>query len=173
MSEINAYDRAANKFHNSLDITNLPIVSWDMYSSHFLALCKNYKDITSLKLLAKKNKWANDHRPEFELLNKQHVIVVTDSQLRIVHATENIMNMNGYSPKEIIGKKPSMFQGADTCSKTTENIRIAVKNKSPFEAIVLNYRKDGSPYKCWIKGEPVFNRSGEVVNFIAFEKEVA
>ncbi len=173
MSDIKAYDKAANRFHETLDIPNLPLTSWDVYSSHFLALCKNYKDITSLDLLAKKNLWAYDGQFRNELLNKQHVIVVTDAHLRIVHATENIVHMNGYSPKEIIGKKPNMFQGADTCAKTTETIRLAVKNKDPFEAVVLNYRKDGSAYKCWIKGEPIFNVSGEVVNFIAYEKEVA
>jgi len=81
--------------------------------------------------------------------------------------------MNGYSPKDIVGKKPNMFQGSETCPETTRSIRSAVQNKTPFEAIIINYRKDGSSYKCWIKGEPVFNTSGEVVNFIAYEKEVA
>lgn len=173
MSEIKAYDKAANRFHESLDIPNLPLTSWDVYASYFLAICKNSRDIISLDLLAKNNQWAYQNEFGDELLNKQHVIVVTDAELRIVHATENIVNMNGYSPREIIGKKPNMFQGADTCPRTTDKIRSAVKNKRPFEAIVLNYRKDGSAYKCWIKGEPIFNRSGEVVNFIAYEKEVA
>jgi PAS domain S-box-containing protein len=173
MSEIKAYDKAANRFHDSLDIINLPLTSWDVYASHFFALCKNTKDITSLDLLSKNNQWAYENHFGDALLTKQHVIVVTDSQLRIVHATENIITMNGYSPKEVIGKKPNMFQGPGTCPKTTENIRLAVKNRAPFEAVVLNYRKDGSTYKCWIKGEPIFNTSGKVVNFIAYEKEVA
>ncbi len=173
MSEIEAYDKAASKFHDSLDILNLPITSWDMYASHFLTICKHSNDIVSLDLLAKLNKWSYQNHYGNELLYKQHVIVVTDLQLRIVHATKNIINMNGYRSEELIGKRPRMFQGSDTCQKTVQNIRQAVQNKHPFEAIILNYRKDGSTYKCWIKGEPVYNRSGVVVNFIAYEKEVA
>ena len=126
-----------------------------------------------LKNLAKSNKWAYTENFDEELMQKEHVIIITDPQLRIVHATQNILNMNGYKPEEILGKKPKMFQGVNTCQETSKNIGIAVRDMKPFEAVLLNYRKDGSTYKCWIKGEPILNKSGEVVNFIAYEKEVA
>ncbi len=173
MSEIKEYDQAVKKFHDTLDLNSLPIMSWDMYAPHFTAVCKNYQDIVALDLLAKTNQWSYQKDFGDNLLHKHHVIVVTDPQLRIVHATKNIADMNGYSPKEIVGKTPKMFQGAETCTETTQSIRSAVQNNNPFEAVIINYRKDGSSYKCWIKGEPVFNTSGEVVNFIAYEKEVA
>lgn len=173
MSEIKAYDKAASRFHDTLDITSLPITSWDMYAPYFVAVCKNYSDIHSLSLLAETNQWSYQSHFAKELLHKRQVIVVTDPQLRIVHATKNMIDMNGYDPEEIVGKRPTMFQGPDTCQKTTADIRKAVQSKTPFEAVILNYRKDGTTYKCWIKGEPVFNTSGEVVNFIAYEKEVA
>ena len=173
MSEIEAYDKAARKFHGTLDFNSLPIMSWDMYVPYFTSICRNYGDIASLELISETNKWSYQNDFVNNLLYKQRVIVVTDPQLRIVHATKNIIDMNGYRPKEIVGKKPKMFQGAKTCKKTTIGIRLAVQNKKPFEVIIINYRKDGSTYKCWIKGEPVFNTSGEVVNFIAYEKEVA
>ena len=173
MSELKAYDEAANKFYDTLEINSLPIISWDMYAPHFKSVCKNYDDIISLELLAKTNHWSDEKDFGENLLHKKHVIVVTDPQLRIVHATKNIIEMNGYTPDEVLGQKPKMFQGAETCEKTSRNIRQAIHNKTPFEAIIINYRKDGSTYKCWIKGEPVLNTSGEIVNFIAYEKEVA
>lgn len=173
MSEINQYDIAAHKFHRLLKINSLPIVSWDMYASYYDDLCKKYNDIKMLTNLSKENKWSNIKMFTDELLNKKNVIVVTDPHLNIVHATQNIVAMNGYMPKEIIGKKPSIFQGVDTCKKTLKDIRSAIENKQKFQATILNYRKDGTTYKCWIKAEPIFNRSGEVVNFIAYEKEVA
>jgi len=173
MQEIKNYDIAANKFFDKLDIKSLPILSWDFYATFFDKVCQTSSDIFTLKNLAKSNKWSYSGNFDEELAQKKHVIVVTDLQLRIVHATQNIMAMNGYRPQEVLGKKPKMFQGAETCKETSRSIGIAVKNRAPFEAIVLNYRKDGSTYKCWIKGEPILNISGEVVNFIAYEKEVA
>ncbi|TMM59158.1 PAS domain-containing protein [Maribacter algarum] len=173
MQEIKNYDRAANKFYDTLDIKSLPINSWDLYATFFDKICQSINDVFVLKNLAKSNLWS--YREDFneELLQKEHVVVVTDAELRIVYATQNIRLMNGYRPEEILGKKPKMFQGIKTCKETSRNIGIAIKNREPFEAVVLNYRKDGSTYNCWIKGEPILNKSGEVVNFIAYEKEVA
>ena len=81
--------------------------------------------------------------------------------------------MNGYHPSEIIGRTPKIFQGKGTSKSALTEIREAISAKRPFEATVVKYRKDGSPYKCWIKGTPVKNAIGEVVNFVAFEREVA
>ena len=124
-------------------------------------------------MLGHMNKWNDFSLFEKEILQKNHIVVVTDAQLKIVHASESIFEMNGYRPKEIIGKNPKMFQGKNTCKKTSQKIREAIENQEIFDEVVLNYRKDGSTYNCWIKGFPIKNRKGKVVNFIAFEREVA
>lgn len=173
MIDTKNYDLAANKFYSTLNLTSLPINSWDLYATYFDSICQTVSDVHALKKLAKGNNWSYTKNFNEELLEKEHIIVVTDPQLRIVHATKNILKMNGYKPKEILGKKPKMFQGAETCKNTSKKIGLAIKKALPFEAVILNYRKDGSKYKCWIKGEPILNKSGEVVNFIAYEKEVA
>ncbi|WP_425234981.1 PAS domain-containing protein [Ulvibacterium sp.] len=173
MDEIKNYDAAAHKFYNSQVISSLPLISWDFHATHFQKVCKDHADVFQLKKLAQINKWSTPLELDDKLIQEDYVIVVTDSHLKIVHATQNILEMNGYMPKEIIGKKPKMFQGKDTCMQTSEEIRLAVRQRKPFEAVVLNYRKNGSSYKCWIKGEPIYNIYGEVVNFIAYEKEVA
>ncbi|RKN82993.1 PAS domain-containing protein [Ulvibacterium marinum] len=173
MDEIKNYDTAAHKFYNSQIISSLPLISWDFHATHFQKVCKDHADVFQLKKLAQTNKWSTLLELDDKLIRQDYVIVVTDSHLKIVHATQNILEMNGYMPKEIIGKKPKMFQGKDTCTQTSEEIGRAVRQRKPFEAVVLNYRKNGSSYKCWIKGEPIYDIYGEVVNFIAYEKEVA
>ena len=144
-----------------------------MFSSKFGALCKNFEEIKVLKNLAVSEKWEDTLFFEKEILENEHIVVVTDMELNIVHASEGIFEMNGYHPEEIMGKKPKMFQGEKTCKQTALRIKNAVLEQKPFEATVLNYRKDGSTYNCWIKGIPVRNYKGKVVNFIAFEREVA
>jgi len=170
---IESYDIAANRFYSSLRIKALPILSWDLYATFFRKVCDMQNDVLILRNLAKSNNWLYDENFDAEFLQKEHVIVVTDPQLKIVYVTQNMMQMNGYGPKEVLGEKPNMFQGIDTCKKTSNAVRMAVKNKESFEVVLLNYRKDNTTYKCWIKGEPIFNTKGEVVNFIAYEKKVA
>lgn len=105
-----------------------------------------------------------------EAINDKNVVVVTDPKLSIVFTTANMFALNGYRPEEVIGKSPKMFQGKDTCPKTSFAIRQAVLSQQPFDEVVLNYCKDGSIYTCRIKGYPVFDKKGVLKNFIALEK---
>lgn len=173
MKEIREYDSAARSFYAKQELKSLPLGCWDLFSSKFNTICKGLEEINTLKSLALAEKWDEPSFFEAEILGKNHIVVVTDTDLNIVHASNSIFDMNGYRPSEIIGKKPKMFQGEKTCKKTANEIRQAIKKQEPFEATVLNYRKDGSTYNCWIKGIPIKNAKGHVVNFVAFEREVA
>ena len=167
------YDNAAHRYYSALDLKSLPLISWDIYGLYFDTLCKNYDDLESLRRLSEENKWS--YLPKFKeaLIQKEQVLLITDTQLTIIHATHNIEAMNGYLPDEVIGKSPKLFQGVQTSKTTTNAIGKAVKRRLPFEAVVTNYRKDGSTYNCWLKGEPIFDIDGKLVNFIAYEKAVA
>lgn len=173
MERTKFYDEAVNKFYRDKEINSYPINSLDIYAHHFGAVCKNLRDVKILGDLAKSRKWQMNVPFRSEIMDKDHVVVVTDNKLNIVYASQNIYLMNGYRPEEIIGHQPKMFQGAETCETIKKEVSQAIKNKKAFEATLTNYRKDGSTYKCWIKGSPVFDRDGKVVNFIAFEREVA
>ncbi len=174
MEELRNYDDAVVKFHKTLKFNSLPLTSWDYYAPFFEKTCSVAEDINSLSQLALNNAWDFDTLIfEEELKAKEHVIVVTDAHLNIVYATQNMWDMNRYHPKQIIGNKPKMFQGEKTCKNSLKVISNAVRERKPFEAIIVNYRKDGSTYNCWIKGQPILNTAGEVINFIAFEREVA
>tara|TARA_R110002051_G_scaffold256308_2_gene315415 strand:+ start:2349 stop:2861 length:513 start_codon:yes stop_codon:yes gene_type:complete len=167
------YEKAISNFYTSLQFNPIPLLSWDFSLSNFGNFCKYQKDIDILDAIATKNRWTLQPHFKQELQEKEQIIVVTDATLKIVHATKNIFDMNGYTLNEILGKRPKMFQGKDTDKNTIAAISKAVKNKMPFEARVLNYRKDGSEYWCDIKAQPLFNGKGKVVNFIAYEREVA
>lgn len=173
MEELVHYDNAAEKFYATQQINSLPLISADLSGDYFERVCKGSRDITLLNHLAKTHHWASRPNMSEALIGNQQVIVVTDAQLKIVHASHNIEEMNGYSAAEVIGRSPKMFQGEATSKETTKYISYAVRNAHSFEAVVLNYRKDGTPYNCWIKADPIFNESGAVVHFIAYEKEIA
>lgn len=175
MEDMKNYDDAVIRFHKTLKLSSIPpLASWDFYAQFFDNTCKLSEDVKSLSTIAKNNSWSFDNDIfEEQLKDKEHVIVVTDANLNIVYATQNIWQMNRYRPEQIIGQKPKMFQGEKTSAASLKVISNAIKAKKPFETTVVNYRKDGSTYNCWIQGQPVFNKKGEVVNFIAFEREVA
>lgn len=170
--ELLEYEKAIAKYNLSLSIKALPLITWDFYSQDFNSKQALISDVTTLNVLVNKNKWAFNWNFNEEL-GKDTVIIVTDSELKIVFVSKNMMKMNGYFPSEVIGNTPKMFQGKETSKLVLKEIRQAITNKKSFNKTVLNYCKDGSVYKCHIKGHPVFNQKGELVNFIAFEKIAA
>ncbi|MDX1314882.1 MAG: PAS domain-containing protein [Eudoraea sp.] len=173
MQEIKNFDKAAKEYYTKLSLNPLPLLSWDIFGQHYQKICAFFNDLKDFKVLAKDNNWKGTTDIKKALLEKDQIVVVTDPELNIVKASHNIFDMNGYTQEEIIGQKPKIFQGPDTCAKTTLYISRSIKQQKAFETTVLNYRKDGSAYTCWIKGEPIFDKKGKVVHFIAYEKEVA
>ena len=173
MQEIRNFDKAANQYYTKLSLNPLPLLSWDIFGQHYQKICSFFNDLADFNILATKNNWKATTEIKKALLEKDQIVVVTDPELNIVKASHNIFHMNGYTQEEIIGQKPKIFQGPETCKETTAYISKAISQRESFETTVLNYRKDGSAYKCWIKGEPIFDKKGKVVHFIAYEKEVA
>lgn len=170
--ELSTYESALQNYFSGLNIAKSPISFWDIYGSFLDSLKGTFSDINILQDIAKINKWKMNWNIEKEL-HDDTVIVVTDVNLKIVFASENIIEMNGYKPTEVVGNHPKMFQGQDTEIETSNYIGNAIKKQVPFDKIVTNYRKDGSLYKCHIKGFPVFDTKGNLKNFIAFEKTAA
>lgn len=147
-----------------------PLLSWDIFIEGYTDQMALAKDMHQLKKLAKKYGWKENWDNNYALLGQGKVVLVTDLFLNIVFASSNLARLNGYLPGEVVGKKPSIFQGKDTDEAVKDIIRAAVEKKESFKVTLVNYTKGGFPYKCEITAYPVFNQKGEPVHFIAFEK---
>ena len=153
------YDQAWVKYHKKIKLLPLPLLSWDVFSNLNL-------EILIFNKLQKS--WINKENYYNQISNKP--VIITDSKLTILFATKEISRLTGYSSSEIIGQSPKMFQGNLTNEVSRSNIREAIKNKHPFKEIVINYKKDGTFYKCEIEAYPKFDAKNNLVNYIAFEK---
>ncbi|MDQ2864398.1 MAG: PAS domain-containing protein [Bacteroidota bacterium] len=146
---------------------------WDVCTEGLERRIYLSEDLVALKKIVTRQKW---NRQPFsvdqKLLWGDKVIIVTDETFQIIHATKNMFAMNGYTPDDVIGRTPKIFQGKRTEPLAKEKIRNAINNKKPFEAILTNYKKDGSIYKCHVEGYPVLDTQSKLVNFIAFENAV-
>ncbi|MFV8351409.1 PAS domain-containing protein [Flavobacterium sp. XS2P14] len=169
MNDFRQYEEAIALYHNKLSINTAPVYSWDFHNDFLCSIKNFFLDLNKLNGIASKNKWVQS---DWDLKNtpQDEVIIVTDVKLKIVFASHNIVNMNGYREEEVLGKSPKMFQGEATNGTTSSEIRKAIVEQKPFEKTVMNYKKNGDVYACIIKGYPVFNNKGELIHYIAFEK---
>jgi PAS domain S-box-containing protein len=149
-----------------------PLLSWDIFMAGYQRKMKLLDDAKMIHNLSKQSNWKHGWDFRQKLLAQEKVILVTDPSLQIVCASSNLFEMNGYDPHEVVGQKPSMFQGAATTESSRWLIRSAIQSQQPFDTNIINYKKNGTLYDCHIEGYPVFNAQKELVHFIAFENAV-
>ena len=90
MKEFKNFDNAASGFYKNSRAKILPILSWNLSGSYFDKTCKDFDDLRVLKSLALRNRWSYKNTFNEEFLEKEQVIVVTDPELKIVYATNNL-----------------------------------------------------------------------------------
>ena len=151
-----------------------PLKSWDIILEGIERRQEFASDITALARMNAERRWRLAFASTLDntLVWENKVIVVTDPNLNIEFASKNMLGMNGYLPNEVVGQSPRIFQGEATTEHERAAIRRAVQEVKPFDEVITNYKKDGSLYKCRIEGFPVFDHTGQLVNFIALENTV-
>ena len=109
-----------------------------------------------------------------EIMEKtKSMIVITNPQQEIEWVNKSFCEISGYKLEECLGKKPGqLLQGKDSDKNVIAEIRQNIHSKQPFQAELLNYKKDGTPYWIEIKGQPLFNNKGELEHFFAIEEDI-
>ena len=169
MNSINDHVEIFDESEANLNCNSVPILCWDFHYESINELKIFSSDLKRIECISRKFKWDITNLDINERL-KDEVVLITDPQQKIIFASEGIVNMTGYTEKEVLGKFPKMFQGPMTSALVVKEIKIAIEKQIPFEKTLLNYKKSGETYDCNIHGFPVFNNRGALSHFIAFEK---
>jgi PAS domain S-box-containing protein len=90
----------------------------------------------------------------------------------LVYANDRFEEMTGYDQTEVVGDNCRFLQGPGTDAEDLEPLRTAVENAQQARTEVLNYRKDGTPFWNEVSIAPVTDDSGEVTNFVGFQRDV-
>ena len=151
---------------------NYPLKSFDIFVDSFTSKMKilgRENDINLVKEFASKYKWTSNIDLIFKDIDFE-AIVLTNEKQEIIWVNEGFKEMTGFTKKFALQKTPSFLQGKDTCSLTKNRIREHIKLNKPFTEIVINYKKDKTPYNCEIKVFPLFTEN--TTHYIALEKAV-
>jgi len=100
-------------------------------------------------------------------------VVITDARGRIEWANPAFTKITGYDLDTLRGKTPgSILQGPDTDAETVKRIRENLAKKQGFRETILNYRANGESYWVEVEVQPLMDDEGNVVNFMAIERDV-
>ncbi len=154
-----------------------PLLNWDVFSTRYNALLgeaiKYHETVLAIKNIAKANKWSKLQLKEAIENSSKYVIVITDSLQNISFTCHNFEGMTGYNFEEAKGRNPKFLQGEGTNRGNTSLIKKSLANNGMAEVILENYRKNGEPYLCNVIIKPIISITNKLVNYIAYEQEIA
>ncbi|WP_405608474.1 PAS domain-containing protein [Polaribacter sp. Asnod1-A03] len=150
----------------------LPIISFDLYINSFEEEVNNTtrkNDINRVKEFATKFQWTNNLDEIFKNQSFE-AIVITNKKQEIIWVNDGFKKMTGFNRNYAFNKTPSFLQGIDTSKKTKAEIKRKLSENKPFKEVVLNYKKDKTPYKCEINIFPLYYKN--TTHFIALERAI-
>ena len=101
--------------------------------------------------------------------------VITDQRLPdypIVAVNPAFCELTGYSEEEIKGRNCRFLSGPGTDPKARAVLRAGVQEGRPVLVELLNYKKDGTPFRNAVMIAPVLGPGGEVAYFLGSQMDV-
>jgi PAS domain S-box-containing protein len=102
-------------------------------------------------------------------------IVITDATQPsnpIIYVNPSFERITGYNAAEVLGRDCRFLQGEDRHQIGTLDLHKAIKEKRECHAVLLNYRKDGTPFWNDLYIAPVFNDRDELTNYIGIQTDI-
>jgi diguanylate cyclase (GGDEF)-like protein/PAS domain S-box-containing protein len=90
----------------------------------------------------------------------------------LVYVNPAFERITGYSFAESCGRNSRFLQNADADQPDLPKIREAITKRTAVQALLKNYRKDGTPFWNELYMSPVFDTDGSLTHFAAFQNDV-
>ena len=94
-----------------------------------------------------------------------------DNPIEVANAA--FCELTGYSEDEILGRNCRFLAGSGTEPWLTDRIRQGISGRTSVLVDILNYRKDGSPFRNAVLVTPIFGQEGELAWFLGSQVELA
>lgn len=101
--------------------------------------------------------------------------VISDPRLPdnpIIECNDAFMALTGYARDEIVGRNCRFLAGERTEPGLTESLRAGLREKRPVLVEILNYKKDGTPFRNAVLVAPIFGADGSLEYFLGSQMEV-
>ena len=101
--------------------------------------------------------------------------VISDPRLPdnpIVECNAAFVALTGYERDEIVGQNCRFLRGVGSEPELCETLRTGIRNKQPVMVEILNYKKDGTPFRNAVMVAPIFDAEGELEYFLGSQSEV-
>jgi diguanylate cyclase (GGDEF)-like protein/PAS domain S-box-containing protein len=95
-----------------------------------------------------------------------------DPEMPIIYVNPAFERITGFGADEVVGRNPRFLSGEDTDQKGVVDIRESIHLGLETEAVVRNYRKDGSLFWNELSVAPVRDEKGGVTHFVSVFNDI-
>jgi PAS domain S-box-containing protein len=109
------------------------------------------------------------------IANSPVASVVSNPRLQdnpIIACNQAFKDLTGYDDDEIIGRNCRFLAGAETEPWLSDTIRDGVRERRPVLVEILNYKKNGTPFRNALLVAPIFDTAGELEFFLGSQVEI-
>lgn len=90
----------------------------------------------------------------------------------IVACNDAFLALTGYRREDVIGRNCRFLTGPDTDPALSARLRDAVLARTPTLVEIVNYRRNGTPFRNAVMIAPLFDEAGAVTYFLGSQMEV-
>ena len=94
-----------------------------------------------------------------------------DNPIEIANAA--FCRLTGYAEREIVGRNCRFLAGAETEPAVRQQVRNAVEAQRPVLVDILNYRRDGTPFRNGVMIAPLLDGDGKLSYFLGSQVDLA
>ena len=101
--------------------------------------------------------------------------VISDPRLPdnpIVACNDAFLRLTGYEREEVLGRNCRFLRGPHSAAEPIEMLRAAIRDRQPVMVEIVNYKKDGTPFRNAVMVAPIFDAQGELEWFLGSQVEV-
>ncbi|NBR31363.1 MAG: PAS domain-containing protein [Sphingomonadaceae bacterium] len=109
------------------------------------------------------------------IVNSPVASVISNPRLQdnpIIACNQAFIDLTGYAETEILGRNCRFLAGPATEPRLSGLIREGVRDKRPVLVEILNYKKDGTPFRNALLVAPIFDAEGELEYFLGSQVEL-
>ena len=123
-------------------------------------------------------------RPDLSPREGRHIRLVADNPVPsvisdprlpdnpIVACNSAFCDLTGYSTEEVIGRNCRFLSGPGTEPWLTEEIRRGVREHRPVLVEILNYKRNGQPFRNAVLVAPIYDEHDALLYFLGTQVEI-
>jgi PAS domain S-box-containing protein len=100
------------------------------------------------------------------------IVLITNAKAEIVYVNPAFEKITEYSPAEVLGKKPSILKSGEHDHAFYQSLWAALAAGKSWHGLFINRKKGGRLYTEEATISPVFDSSGDIVNYVAVKRDV-